>query len=443
MHAMYRLPLVRLVLASLTGATLLAAGCADEPTRPPEVPGITGRELDPRPTVTPPFVGCRTGVQPSGALYQVCIPPSWNGGLLVWAHGYVSPEEPLTLPDDEVEGIPISAIVTGLEYAYATTSYRGNGLRAVEAVDDLVELMTLLEEDHDLLPLHTCLVGGSEGGLSAALAAERMGSPFNGAMLLCGPLGSFRGQINHFGDFRVVFDYFFPGVIPGSPIEIPSQVMTQWESTYEPAVRAAVAADPNATRQLLRVTRAAVDPSDPGSVAETVVDLIWYSVFATNDAKARLGGNPYGNRFRIYWGSNNDWRLNTRIQRFTADASARTAMQAYETTGALAVPAVALHTTRDPVTPYWHQPRYLWKVWRAGAARELISLPVFRYGHCEFTYAEVLAGFAVLVFRVTGQELIAFAEEFPSTASQREFLDLATEHGVRPRVVRRGTDRIP
>jgi hypothetical protein len=38
---------------------------------------------------------------------------------------------------------------------------------------------------------------------------------------------------------------------------------------------------------------------------------LWYNVFATNDARARLGGgNPYDNRQRLYVGSANDLLLN-------------------------------------------------------------------------------------------------------------------------------------
>jgi len=59
-----------------------------------------------------------------------------------------------------------------------------------------------------------------------------------------------------------------------------------------------------------------------GIVQETAVDLLWYSFFATNDANVKLGGNPFGNRFRFYRGSDNDFRLNWRVQRFRADPGA-------------------------------------------------------------------------------------------------------------------------
>ena len=84
----------------------------------------------------------KTGVLPGGALFEIVLPPAnWNGELVIWAHGYVNFNEPLALPDDAVEGVPISAIVNQLGYAYATTSYRENGLIVQKAILDLDKLV--------------------------------------------------------------------------------------------------------------------------------------------------------------------------------------------------------------------------------------------------------------------------------------------------------------
>ena len=73
--------------------------------------------------------GCKDGtLSGSSAPYQVCFPATWNGDLVVYAHGYVSSDEPLALPDDQVDGRSVAELVTGVGYAYATTSYRANGL---------------------------------------------------------------------------------------------------------------------------------------------------------------------------------------------------------------------------------------------------------------------------------------------------------------------------
>lgn len=69
------------------------------------------------------------------------------------------------------------------------------------------------------------------------------------------------------------------------------------------------------------------------------------------------------------------------------------------------------------------------------AARVLSSRGTNRYGHCAFTQAEALASFAVLVLRVSGQNLIASAEAFPSPAARREFLERAQREGAAPVLV--------
>jgi hypothetical protein len=385
----------------------------------------------------PPFVGCTVNTLASGALYQLCFPPTWNGDVVYWAHGYVDPSEPVQLPNDAIGGTPVAAIVTGLGYGYATTSYRANGLIADKAVDDLNLLAATVA---GIAPQHglDLLVGASEGGLSTMLAMEQGGSLFEGGLSTCGPVGSFRGQIDYLGDFRVVFDYFFPNVIPGSAISIPPAVIANWESVYVPTILATLQANPAKTQQLLKVTRAPIDAADPTTIGQTVIGLLWYNVHGTNDAVARLGGNPFDNRSRLYFGSGSDFLLNLRIDRYRASTTALSALGAFETTGRLRRTTQALHTTGDPIIPFWHEPLYFTKTLFAGSALRLVSLPADRYGHCNFTVNEALASFALLVLRVSGQNLFASADVFPTTPSRTEFLELARAQGADPYVASRG-----
>jgi len=68
---------------------------------------------------------------------------------------------------------------------------------------------------------------------------------------------------------------------------------------------------------------------------------------------------------------------------------------------------VTLHTTLDPVVPFRHELLYAGKVLLAGRSGNLITLPVPRYGHCNFTIDEVLGAFALLLLRSTGESLTA------------------------------------
>jgi pimeloyl-ACP methyl ester carboxylesterase len=336
---------------------------------------------------------CVPGQLPSGALSLICVPSAgWNGELVVFAHGYVAFNQPLnfyqlTLAD----GNFLPTLVQSLGYAFATTSYRQNGLAILEGADDIRELLAAFGS-----PVRTHIAGVSEGGLVATLLAERSPGLFASALAACGPIGSFRGQIDSFGDFRVLFDYFFPGIIPGSAIDIPPAVIANWQTVYVPRIAVALASNPGRALELMRVSRAAFDPANPATVANTTLNMLWYNIVGTNDAVGKLGGNPFGNRLRWYFGSSNDLRLNLSVKRFTASPVARAAVRNYETSGDLSIPLVTLHTTADEVVPYWHELLYLPKVDLSGRGR-IFPLPVFRYGHCNFTTNEVLGSFLLAV----------------------------------------------
>jgi pimeloyl-ACP methyl ester carboxylesterase len=334
---------------------------------------------------------CVDGTLPSGALSLICVPLGWNGQLVVFAHGYVAPEQPiafynLALPD----GTSLPDLIQSLGFAFATTSYRQNGLAILEGADDIRELVAEFGETHS--PLRTYVTGVSEGGLVAALLAERSPELFFSGLATCGPIGSFLAQIDYFGDFRVLFDYFFPGIIPGSPIRIPADVMTTWYTVYVPEITAALAANPSRAVELLRVAHAPYDPTNPATIVNTALDVLWYNTFATNDAVHKLGGNPFGNRLRWYFGSSDDFRLNQRVERFAASPAALTALRPYETSGRPSIPLVTLHTTGDDVIPIWQELLYLLKFDPSGRGR-FIPVPVLRYGHCNFTTNEVLDAF--------------------------------------------------
>jgi pimeloyl-ACP methyl ester carboxylesterase len=354
-----------------------------------------------------PAAGCTDGALSSGALSRICFPATWNGELVIYAHGYVRSDAPLAIPADALGGISISTAVTSLGYAFATTSYRANGLIADVAVDDLIDLDERFRESYRPDPSLTYVVGASEGGLVAALAVERDPERFSGALAACGPVGDFATQVDYFGDFRVAFDYFFPGVLPGSAVEVPDELRANWQSRYVPDVIDALLSDPDAALQLIEVTGAPVDGDDISSIGATVIGILWYNVYGTGDARDRLGGQPYDNIGRMYAGSADDAALNSGVARHAADPAAREALGRFDTSGRLEVPVVTLHTTGDPIVPFVHEALYGAKASAAGAAALLAQQTVARYGHCAFEQAEVQSAFGTLVQRVSTAAIAA------------------------------------
>lgn len=345
------------------------------------------------------------GLQESGAVYRICMPTviPWNGDLVVYAHGYVSPTEPVGIAEDwmTVPGtsMTIDQVANSMGYAFATTSYSTNGLAVLEGIADLVDLVDIFTAEKGE-PDKVYLIGGSEGGLITALAVERYPGVFDGGLAMCGPYGDFGHQINHFGDFRVVFDYFFPGLMPGSPIDVPDWLMEQWDTYYETTIKPEIEDPANASlvQQLLNVTNTPYDAQDPSTKEDTIRGLLWYNAFATNDGIDRLGGQPFDNQNRMYTGSDDDVQLNQGVQRFSADRAALDEIAAnYQTTGKLSVPLVTLHTTGDPVVPYRHATIYRGKTIAADNIALHDHFEAERYGHCSFTFTEFLAAFSRLV----------------------------------------------
>jgi pimeloyl-ACP methyl ester carboxylesterase len=386
--------------AVLTLMFAVMIGCGDDSLSIPGPPPDEGQT---------PVAGCSEGVLEHGALYRICFPGTWNGDLVLYAHGYVAPHRELALPDDQVGGQSVSSTVTGLGYAFATTSYRANGLIAPDAVDDLIELLNTVVRRYRPDPARAVIVGFSEGGLVATLAVERHPDRFDGALAGCGPVGNFRAQLDYIDDFRVVFDYLFPGLIPGSAVEVPQSVRDRWDEIYVPAIVVALAADFDAAVELVNITGAPVAGNDLRSIAETTVGILWYNIFGTEDAQQRLGGQPFDNATRVYSGSSDDAALNAGIARHTADPTALTALARFETSGALTVPVVNLHTTGDPIVPFDQMSLYGAKVSQAGASRLLTQTTVDRHGHCTFQAAEVVDAFATLWQKVAQRPPVALS----------------------------------
>ena len=369
--------------AALAAALALAACGDDDGGQGPEDEG------------EPPVVGCTDGTW-EGSLTRVCFPADWNGDLIIYAHGYVEPQAPLAVPENVIAGTPVEELVNALGYAYATTSYHANGLVADVAVPDVIALEFMVRSTVRPDPARVYLVGVSEGGLVAALAAERSAGVFTGALAACGPIGDFARQIDYLNDVRIVFDYFFPGVLPGDASAPPEELVEGWTSTYAPAVVAAITGDPDRGFELAAVTGIPAGELDAAALASTVVALLRYNVLGTADVQARLGGQPYDNADRVYTGSSDDAALDAGVARFTAEPAARAALERFETAGDPRVPVSIIHTTGDPIVPFFHQPLYEEKAIGTGTADRVARTDVDRFGHCAFTSAEILAAFGEL-----------------------------------------------
>jgi pimeloyl-ACP methyl ester carboxylesterase len=378
------------------------------------------------------------GVQPGGAIYRLCMPSTvaWNGNLVIWAHGYVDATQPVAIPEDQLclggTSFCIPDIATGLGFGFITTSYRMNGL-VTTGVEDVTELIDIFAATHGT-PGKVFIVGASEGGLVTTLAVEQHPDLFAGGLAACGPIGDFHRQVNYYGDFRVLFDYFFPGLMPGSPLSVPQDLIDNWDTYWTGTIRPVVFDPSNAglLSQLQKTARAPYDPNDPSTLEKTVQDALWYNVFATNDIIAKLGGQPFDNMTRHYYGSADDTALNATVARYAADPAALTAMDDYlQTSGDLHIPLVTMHTLWDQQVGFVQELLYGAKTRATGTSGERVFIPSLRYGHCNFKPWEALLSFAILLYRSNMAVPASAVDVLQAPADRDAFRAAARQAGIR------------
>jgi hypothetical protein len=350
-----------------------------------------------------PLTGIYAGVD-GPAQYVVSMPSPascYNGRMIFFAHGYVVPGSPqdawlsqVVLPD----GTSLPAFVNQLGFGFAASSFSKDGLAIPEGVKDTLALTTVLQ-GLGIAAQKVFVTGVSEGGLVAVKALET--DPiYSGGIAVCAPIGSFQQEVNYLGDVRVLFDYFFPGVLttgtPGeSAMSIPPALQLNWFSVYRPNVLKALAANPLATLQLLFAANIPVGLNF-SNAGDAIAGVLQYNVFATNDARVTLKGSAYDNLTRVYRGSFNDARLNALVARFSADP---VDLRPYETTGLLRDPLVTLHTLADPITPFGQEALYASKAKANQSLSELIEIPAFAYGHCNVTASETATALYLMLVK--------------------------------------------
>jgi pimeloyl-ACP methyl ester carboxylesterase len=65
-------------------------------------------------------------------------------------------------------------------------------------------------------------MGHSLGATAVQMLAERFPGQYDGALAMCGFVGGGVPEVEYLGDVRVLFDAYFPGVLPGNVLTVPA-----------------------------------------------------------------------------------------------------------------------------------------------------------------------------------------------------------------------------
>jgi hypothetical protein len=103
----------------------------------------------------------------------------------------------------------------------------------------------------------------------------------------------------------------------------------------------------------------------------------------------------------------------------------------YNTSGNLQSPVITLHTLRDQQVPYLHEIFYALKTLSAGNfITKHLNIPIDRYGHCNFTPQEALAGFGLMLLYAGDMDVLSGVGSVLTGDQIPAFEDLARRYGV-------------
>jgi pimeloyl-ACP methyl ester carboxylesterase len=338
-----------------------------------------------------------------GSLYALDLPVAWNGDLVVYAHGIVDPVQPVALPSTQDNFGVMRDALLARGFAVASSSYSENGLALKDGAQRTHQLTGLFTAQFGR-PRRVVLAGHSLGSIAALQLAETYPAQYDGALVMCGFVGGTPREIAYMANARIAFDYFFPGVIPGSVFDIPPDTDFRPGTALFNQVQTALAGGfaPPYYKTFQFASVAGLIWNNPTELVTAGLNVIGFNLRYTRNVLAHTNGHiPFDNRETSYTGSGDDVALNAGIQRWTGDADAMQYIAMYYTpTGALQIPVQTLHGTRDPVVPVWHEADYTQIVASQGAASLLEQEIVPAFGHCNFSNDQVLNAFDRLVERM-------------------------------------------
>ena len=188
-----------------------------------------------------------TGTLSDGATYVIDVPKNWNGTLLLYSHGYVSPGSSNPAVD---AGDPLTAAyLYGAGYALAGSSYATTGWAVQQAIPDQISTLNAFESAVGT-PTKTIAWGHSLGGMITAGLVQEYPNRFNAALPMCGVVAGGVGIWNQALDAGFAFNTLLAGgalqvvdiTNPAANFSAAEAVLATAQTTVQGKARIALAA---------------------------------------------------------------------------------------------------------------------------------------------------------------------------------------------------------
>jgi pimeloyl-ACP methyl ester carboxylesterase len=403
-----------LVPSLAVGAVVALAACADSTPLGPIATDASARTTSEVEPTSGPWARVVSGETGPGSLYQVYVPTGWNGDVIYFVHGIIPPTSPVELPDSPSDWDGFATVrdqLGALGYAFAYSSFSENGLALKDAAQRTHQLRGLVASELKGQPERSFLVGYSLGSAAALHLAEQFPQQYDGALLACGMIGGTQLELEYIGHVRALFDHYYPGVMPGTVIDVPEGgAMTPALQAQIVAAITPTPANPTAALGLLAIASTAQTPLAyvPGNVTvpgvsqttlvTSLIAALSYQLFTWDVVARTHGHSPFDNSATTYTmgtpvvpalsstlsaliaGSN------VGVDRYTSPPDAQNVLEKYFTpSGALEIPVITVHNRWDYLVPFFHEAAFQQTVAAAGASDMLLQRALTDYGHCSNT----------------------------------------------------------
>jgi alpha-beta hydrolase superfamily lysophospholipase len=367
----------------------------------------------------------------SGAYILAAMPKTWNGDLVVFAHGGPSLVPPTA--NGSKADLTKYAIAVKRGFGWVASSYRREGYGVGMAGQDSDAARRFFVE-RIAKPRHTYLHGASYGGLVGAKLVESLtknaDGSIDGALFNSGAVGGATLNYQHRVDLRAVYQYVCKNLPRPDEAQYPLWMGVASDAKMTLRDLDAVVdectgvAHPAAQRSEQQKKNLADIIGVMGYPENLLVRHMQAATLLFRDIVKRTtsGRDPFDNTGVRYHGSSNDDELNRNVARFAADPAAVAALKADgDPTGKLPIPVVSIHSINDPQVPVEQQAAYRDTVAAAGSTNRLVQAYTDERAHTGQSAPELAAALDALVQWVekgtkpTAQSIAAACEQFRAT----------------------------
>jgi pimeloyl-ACP methyl ester carboxylesterase len=375
------------------------------------------------------------GTLPDGATYLLQVPSNWNGTLLLYSHGYVTPGSPNPARD---VGDPITgSFLLGEGYALAGSSYATTGWALEQAIPDQIATLDAFTAAFGA-PTRTIAWGHSLGGIITAGLLQTHPDRFDGALPMCGVVAGGVGVWNEGLDAEFVIKTLLAPTSGLQLVNVTYPALTNLgtaegilfaaQATPQGRARIALAAAVGDLPGWINPTTA--EPAATDFATQEANQFAWmtqvdgpFLFWLRGEMEARAGGNPSWNT-----GVNYSQQLGRSID--NAEVQALYQQAGLSLDGDLAAlaagprvsadpgavdyltanivfdgnlsgkPVLTIHTTGDGLVLNSDEHAYRSVVQDAKDSQLLRQAFVHRAGHCTFSPAETVAAVHALVTRL-------------------------------------------